>query len=148
MSLEKRIESEFKAALKERDKTKVSTLRMLKSEMNYSLLGQDKKGLSEDDIVMIVQRQVKQHKDSISLFEKGNRGDLVEKEKRELDILLTYLPKQISCEELTKIINETIAEVGATTKKDMGKVIKAVLEKVKGATEGKKVSQIVSGLLA
>ena len=147
MSLEERIETEFKAALKAQEKIKLSTIRMLKAEINNFKLDRNKKTLKDDEIVKIIQHQVKQHKDSIEQFKKGNRQDLVEKETKELDILLGYMPEQMSEEELKKIITETIKELEATSKKDMGKVIKAVMEKVKGKAEGKAVSQIVSGIL-
>lgn len=147
MSLEERIETEFKAALKAQEKIKLSTIRMLKAEINNFKLDRNKKTLKDDEIVKIIQHQVKQHKDSIEQFKKGNRHDLVEKETKELDILLGYMPEQMSEEELKKIITETIKELEAASKKDMGKVIKAVMEKVKGKAEGKAVSQIVSGIL-
>lgn len=147
MSLEERIETEFKAALKAQEKIKLSTIRMLKAEINNFKLDRNKKTLKDDEIVKIIQHQVKQHKDSIEQFKKGNRQDLVEKETKELDILLGYMPEQMSEEELKKIITETIKELEAASKKDMGKVIKAVMEKVKGKAEGKAVSQIVSGIL-
>lgn len=147
MSLEERIENEFKAALKQRDKIKVSTLRMLKADIINTKLDQNKKALKDEEIVKIIQRQVKQHKDSIEQFEKGKRPDLVEKEKKELDILLSYMPEQLSQEELKKIIADTIKELEATGKGEMGKVMKSVMERVKGRADGKKVSQIVSSLL-
>ncbi len=147
MSLEERIESEFKTALKQQNKIKVSTLRMLKAEINNVKLEPNKKALTDEGIVKIIQRQIKQHKDSIEQFEKGKRQDLVEKEKKELEILLGYMPEQLSEEELKKIIADTVKELEATSKAEMGKVIKAVMERVKGRAEGKKVSQIVSSML-
>ncbi len=147
MSLEERIENEFKAALKQRDKIKLSTLRMLKADIINAKLDQNKKALKDEEIVKIIQRQVKQHKDSIEQFEKGKRQDLVEKEKKELDILLSYMPEQLSQEELKKIIAGVIKELEATGKGEMGKVMKSVMERVKGRADGKKVSQIVSSLL-
>jgi hypothetical protein len=147
MSLEERIENEFKAALKQRDKIKVSTLRMLKADIINTKLDQNKKALKDEEIVKIIQRQVKQHKDSIEQFEKGKRPDLVEKEKKELDILLSYMPEQLSLEELKKIIADTIKELEATGKGEMGKVMKSVMERVKGRADGKKVSQIVLNML-
>ncbi|MEE9500223.1 MAG: GatB/YqeY domain-containing protein [Candidatus Omnitrophota bacterium] len=147
MSLEERIENEVKAALKQRDKIKVSTLRMLKADIINTKLDQNKKALKDEEIVKIIQRQVKQHKDSIEQFEKGKRPDLVEKEKKELDILLSYMPEQLSEEELKKIIADTIKELEATGKGEMGKVMKLVMERVKGRADGKKVSQIVLNML-
>ena len=147
MSLEEKIENEFKAAMKQRDAIKVSTIRMLKADINNLKLDCNKKKLTDEEIIKIVQRQIKQHKDSIEQFEKGKREDLVEKEKKELEILLSYRPKQISDEELKKIVSEAVREAGAAVKGAMGKVMKAVMEKVKGAADGKKVSRIVSDML-
>jgi len=147
MSLEERIESEFKASLKKQDKIKLSTLRMLKADINNLKLQPNKNKLTDNEVIKIIQRQVKQHKDSIEQFEKGKRQDLVDKEKKELEILLTYMPEQMSEEELKKIITEVIKELEATDKSHMGKVIKTVMEKVKGKAEGKTVSRIVSSLL-
>lgn len=147
MSLEKKIEADIKVSMKEKNVLKLSTLRMLKAEFENVKLDQNKKELNDGEVTKVIQRQVKTHRDSIDQFEKGKRDDLVEKEKKELDILLSYLPRQMSEEDLKKIVAETIKELGATTKKDMGRVIKTVIEKTKGKTEGKAVSQIVSSIL-
>lgn len=146
MSLEKRIENEFKSAMKARDALKLSTLRMLKADMNNVKLEKNKAILSDEEITKVIHRQVKQHRDSIEQFEKGKREDLAEKEKKELQILLGYLPEQLSEEELKKIIAETIKELGARDKKEMGKVIKTVMEKARGRAEGKKVSRFVQDM--
>ena len=146
-SIEEKIEEQYKTALKARDAIKVSTLRMLKADMNNFKLDKNKKTLGDEEIIKIVQTQVKRHKDSIEQFEKGKRQDLVDKEKKEMAILMTYMPAECPPEELKKIIEETITELGATTKKDMGKVMKTLMEKTKGRADGKTVSGIVSGLL-
>ncbi len=91
---------------------------------------------------------VKQHKDSIEQFEKGGRTDLVEKEQAELDILETYLPKQLTEAELSALVQETIQEVGATSAKEIGKVMKALMPKIQGRADGKLVNQLVKDLLA
>ncbi len=147
MSLEKRIETEVVASLKGGDKIKVSTLRMLRAAINNFRLSAEAKPLTDSDILKIIQQQVKQHRDSIEQFKKGGRNDLVEKETKELEILLDYMPKQLTDEELKIIVSEVIASVGAISKKEMGIVIKEVMQKVKGAAEGKRVSQIAVGLL-
>ena len=147
MKIEEKIDNEYKTALKAKDAIKVSTLRMLKAEINNVKLSQSKPELKEDGIIKIVHRQIKQHKDSIEQFEKGNRTDLAEKEKKELAILSDYIPEQLSEDELKKIITEIIKELEATTKKDMGKVIKTAMEKAKGKADGKTVSRIVSQML-
>ena len=147
MKFEEKLENEYKTALKAGDAIKVSTLRMLKAEINNVKLTQSGLEIKEGEIIKIVQRQIKQHRDSIEQFEKGNRPELAEKEKKELAILSKYMPEQLSEEELKKIITDAIKELGATGKKDMGKVIKTVMEKAKGKAEGKTVSQFVSGML-
>lgn len=141
-----RIEEELKKAMKDKDEIKISCLRMLRSDM-HNLSIQKKGDLKEDDIIKVIQKQVRQHKDSIEQFIKGERNDLAEKEKREQAILESFLPKQLSQEELKKIIEDVIKEQGASTKKDMGRVMKEVMGKIKGQAEGKRVSQLVSELL-
>ena len=146
MIMEERINKELKEALKNRESIKVSVLRMLKSDI-HNLSIQKKAKLKKEDVIRVIRKQVGQHKDSIEQFTKGKRDDLVEKEKKELTILEAFLPKVMPQEELQKIINDVIKELGASTKKDMGKVIKAVIEKSAGRVDGKTVSQAVSQLL-
>lgn len=144
--MEERINKELKEALKNKESIKVSVLRMLKSDI-HNLSIQKKAKLKKEDVIRVIRKQVGQHKDSIEQFTKGKRDDLVEKEKKELTILEAFLPKVMPQEELQKIINDVIKELGASTKKDMGKVIKAVIEKSAGRVDGKTVSQAVSQLL-
>lgn len=144
--IKERIEKELNEALKKKEAVKVSILRMLKSDM-HNMSIQKKGQLKEEDIIKVIKKQVRQHKDSIEQFIKGKRDDLAEKEKKELSILESFLPKALSQEELQKIIKEVINELGASTKKDMGRVIKEVMSRTEGQADGKSVSQIVSGLL-
>ena len=144
MSLEEKLEKEFREALKAKNSVKVSTIRMLKAGIYNFKLDKNINIATDGDILKIIDGQIKQHKDSIEQFEKGNRQDLVEKEKQELAILKSYMPEELPEEELKKIITDTISELGATGKRDMGKVIKSVMEKTKGRAEGRKVSQLVS----
>lgn len=144
--LKERIEKEYKEAMKAKDAVKISVIRMLKADLlNLSI--QKKEEIKEESIVKVLHKHVKQRKDSIEQFAKGNRDDLVEKEKKELAILESFLPRMMAPEELEKLIKAAIAETGATTKKDMGRVMKEVLAKSKGTADGKAVSQIVSKLL-
>jgi len=144
--MKERIEKELKEAMKKKDEIKISCLRMLKADI-HNLSIQKKEDIKNEDIVKIIQKQVRQHKDSIEQFTKGKRDDLAEKERKELIILESFLPKQLPAEELKKVIKDVIGECGATTKKDMGKVIKEVMARIKGQADGKTVSQIVSELL-
>ena len=141
-----RIEKGFKEALKDKDADKISTLRMLKADLQ-NLAIQKKEELKDENIIKVIQKQVKQRKDSIEQFKKGNRDDLAAKEEKELAVLEAFLPKMLSKEELEKIVKDAIAELGATTKKDMGNVIKAVMAKSQGRADGKTVSGLVAGLL-
>ena len=142
MSLQERIDSDLKEAMRAKDATKLGVLRMLKSALTYAAI--EKSGadadLNEAEAVQIIRKQVKQRHDSIESFEKGGRAELATKEKQELSILNTYLPQAISPDELSKIVRETIAEVGATSKAQMGAVMKAAQAKVAGRADGKTLS--------
>ena len=142
MSLQERIDSDFKEAMRAKDATKLGVLRMLKSALTYAAI--EKSGadadLNEAEAVQVIRKQVKQRHDSIESFEKGGRAELATKEKQELSILNTYLPQAMSPDELSKIVRETIAEVGATSKAQMAAVMKATQAKVAGRADGKTLS--------
>lgn len=142
MLIEK-IERDLKNALKSKDQLRVSTLRLLKSAIGYLAI-EKKDDLKDDDVISVIKKQVKQRKDSIEGFKKGNREDLAQKEHSELEILKVYLPEEITPEALSVIIDEAINETGASTSKDMGMVMKAVMAKTKGSADGKAVSSIVN----
>lgn len=147
MDLYSKIEEDIKTALKSGDSKKLSVLRMALSEIKNHEINKKLKKAAEGDVLQIMQRQINQHKDSIEQFEKGNRSDLAQKEKAELEILISYMPKQLSEEELTKIISDVISATGAVTKSETGKVMKAVMEKVRGRSDGKTINQLVMKLL-
>lgn len=147
MSLYEKIESDMKAALKEGDTLKLSVLRMLVAAARQVQINKNSKSVTEADMLQVLQRHIKQHKESITQFVSGNRQDLADKEASELKILETYMPEQMSEEELKSIIKAVIAESGAKTKSEMGKVMKLVMERTKGACDGKLVSQLVMGSL-
>ena len=147
MPLLQQINSDLKAALKNKDSIRVSTLRLLISAINYFLIDERKDTLSDDAVIGIIQKQVKQRNDSIESYQKGGRNELKEKEQAELHILESYLPQQLSDEDLLQLVKDVISDVGATSKKDMGLVIKNVLEKGKGVVDGKRASQCVSTFL-
>jgi hypothetical protein len=135
------IEVDFKMAMRAKDELALSSLRNLKSEMKNSQIqkGQD---LTEEDVIALIRRKIKQHKDSISSFQAGNRPDLVEHEQQQLKVLEKYLPAQMSEEQVREIVRVVIADIGATTK-DFGKVMKEVLVRAAGQTDGTIVSKIV-----
>ena len=124
--LEEKIMNDFKEAMKNKDAIKSSALSFLRSEMMNAAIDKRKKNLDDSEIISVIKKQIKQRQDSIEQFEKGNRMDLADKEKRELEILKSYLPEQLSAEAVTAAVKEVITAVGAQGMKDMGKVMKEV----------------------
>lgn len=147
MSLSDQLNQEIKAAMLARDADTLSTLRLLKSAIGYSQIEQKKESLTDAELIAIVQKEVKKRKDSVEQYESGGRPELAAKEKSEVAVLEKFLPKPLSAEELEALVNATIQEVGATSKKDMGMVIKAVQAKAAGRAEGKTISGLVGKLL-
>ncbi|GIO22098.1 GatB/YqeY domain-containing protein [Oceanobacillus sp. J11TS1] len=143
MTLLDRLNQDMKQAMKNKDKETLSVIRMVKASIQNESIKLGKDTLSEDEELTILSREVKQRKDSLQEFKNAGREDLVEKTENELEILEQYLPKQLSDEELTSIIQETMVEVNATSMKDMGKVMGSVMPKVKGQADGAKIKQIV-----
>jgi uncharacterized protein len=146
--LTEKIESDFKEAMRAKDAARLSTLRMLKSAIQYYKIEKKQEKLTDGDVTAVIKKQIKQRWDSIDGFEKGGRADLVDKEKAELAVLKSYLPEELSQAQTEEIVKAVIAEVGATTKADMGKVMKAVQAKTAGRADNRLVSQIVSANLA
>jgi uncharacterized protein YqeY len=145
MNLSQRVDEDLKEAMRARSASKLGVLRMLKSALTYAAI--EKSGaegkLTDADAAQVIRKQVKQRQDSIESFEKGGRAELAAKEKEELSILQSYLPQAMSTDELAKVVRETIAEVGATSKAQMGAVMKALQTKVAGRADGKALSQEV-----
>jgi uncharacterized protein len=150
MSLSERVDSDLKTAMREKNATKLAVLRMLKAAiMNAAIEKSGAQGkLNDADATQVIRKQVKQRQDSIESFEKGGRAELAAKEKEELSILQSYLPQQMSTDEISKVVRETIAEVGATSKQQMGAVMKAVQAKVAGRADGKTLSAEVQKQLS
>ena len=142
MNLSQRIDSDLKEAMRARDTTKLGVLRMLKSALKYAAIAKSgaEAELSDAEAAQVIRKQVKQRQDSIESFEKGGRAELASKEKEELSILNAYLSQAMTGDELTKVVRETIAEVGATSKAQMGAVMKALQAKVAGRADGKTLS--------
>jgi uncharacterized protein len=147
MGVAEKLAQDIKSAMLAKDADRLSTLRMLKSAMGYAAIDKKTDALGEADAVVIVQKEVKKRRDSFEQFEKGGRPELAEKEKKEIAILEEFLPKALSPEELELLVKTTITEVGATSKKDMGAVIKAVQAKAAGRADGKSISGLVGKLL-
>jgi uncharacterized protein YqeY len=145
MTLQERVDSDLKEAMRAKDTTKLGVLRMLKSALKYAAIAKSdaEAELSDAEAVQVIRKQAKQRQDSIESFEKGGRAELADKEKEELTILNTYLPQGMSPDELAKVVRETIAELGATSKAQMGAVMKALQAKVGGRADGKTLSSEV-----
>lgn len=143
-----KIAADMKDAMRAKDAVRLSTLRLLKSAVEYHKIEKKQEQLTDIEVTAVIKKQIKQRQDSIEGFEKGGRADLVEKEKAELAVLKTYLPEELSQAQVEEVVKATIAEVGATTKTDMGKVMKAVQAKLAGRADNRLVSQIISANLA
>ena len=147
MNAQERLSQEIKTAMLARDAERLSALRMLKSAVGYAQIERKTETLSEADFVTVVQKEVKKRHDASEQFDQGGRPELAEKERRGITVLETYLPKPLSAEELEQLVKATIQELGATTKKEMGPVIKAVQAKAAGRADGKSISALVGKLL-
>ena len=142
-----KIAADMKDAMRAKDAARLSTLRLLKSAVEYHKIEKKQEQLTDVDVTAVIKKQIKQRQDSIEGFEKGGRADLVEKEKAELAVLKAYLPEELSQAQVEDVVKATIAELGAATKTDMGKVMKAVQAKLAGRADNRLVSQIVSANL-
>jgi len=147
MSLQERVSQEIKAAMLAKAADRLSALRMLKSALGYAQIERKTENLPDAEVVAIVQKEVKKRRDSVEQFEKGGRAELAAKEKEEILVLEAFLPKALSADELEKLVRAAIQELGATSKKDMGPVIKAVQAKAAGSADGKSISTLVGKLL-
>jgi uncharacterized protein len=141
--LEKDIKERLTQAMKSGDKIQVSELRMLISELKNKKIADGVKELDDEKVISVIQKIARKHKESIAQFKQGNRNDLVDKESEELAVLEEYLPEQLSEEEIEKIVSEVIQEVGATSPKDMGKLMSALMPRLKGCADGRVVNEIV-----
>ena len=137
-----KLDKDMIEAMKAKDKEKLTVIRMVKASLKQEQIDH-KKEINDDLLIDVVNKQIKMRKDSITEFEKGNRADLVEKTQNEIDILMAYLPEQLSSEEVIKVIDEIFAEVKPESQKDMGKVMKEAQAKIKGKADMKEVSTII-----
>lgn len=148
MSLLERLNQDMKQAMKNKEKDRLSVIRMIKASLQNESIKLGKSELTEEEELTVLSRELKQRKDSLQEFENAGRSDLVEKAKAEIEVLSEYMPEQLSEEELLEIIKTTIAEVNAASKADMGKVMGAVMPKVKGKADGSVVNKLVKDLLS
>ena len=150
MNLTERVDSALKTAMREKNAIKLGVLRMLKAALTNATIekgGADSK-LTDAEAAQVIRKQVKQRQDSIESFEKGGRAELAAKEREELSILQSYLPQAMSTDEISKVVQETITEVGASSKAQMGAVMKALQPKVAGRADGKTLSAEVQRQLS
>ena len=147
MGLKAQLLQDMKDAMRAKDKLRLSTIRMINSLIKNAEI--EKRGeLTDDEIIQLLMKYAKQRKEAIEMYEKGGRQDLVEKEKAELAVVESYLPKQMSEEEIRELVKEAIEATGASSPKDIGKVMQHVMPKVKGRADGSVVNKIVREMLA
>jgi uncharacterized protein len=150
MTIQERIDADIKEAMRAKEMGKLSALRMAKSALiNMAIEKHGAEGkLGDLDALNVIRKQVKQRQESVQGFEKGGRPDLAEKERREIDYLTEYLPVPLKESEIEQLVREAIKEVGATSKAQMGAVMKVATEKAAGRAEGKVLSQAVQRILS
>lgn len=148
MSIKDQLTEDMKQAMKDREngKLRLSVIRMVRSNIKNVEIN-DKKDLTDDEVLAVLMKEVKMRQDSLEEFQKAGRSELVAQAEEEIKILKKYLPEALSDEELKGIVAEVVAEVGATTMKDMGKVMPAVMAKTKGRADGKRINAMVRELL-
>jgi uncharacterized protein len=147
MSLEERLVEEMKQTMKSNDKLRLSTIRMIRSALKNKEIELRKK-LEDEEVVKVIQVMVRKGEESVEQFQIGGRMDLVEKEKKEIEILKSFLPQPLSQEEILKIIDQSIQEAQASSLKDIGKVMKSVMPKIGGKADGKLINQLVKERLS
>ncbi|ASS76092.1 aspartyl-tRNA amidotransferase [Tumebacillus algifaecis] len=146
MSLTERLSNDMKQAMKDKDKVRLSVIRMVRTAIKNAEID-SKITLSDDEVIAVLNRELKQRRDSLQAFESAGRQDLIDDVKQEIVVLMDYLPAQLSEDEVRAIVKEVIAETGAAGKKDMGKLMSALMPKVKGRADGKLVNQVVQAEL-
>ena len=147
MTTNERLSAEIKAAMIAKDSVRLGTLRLLKSAVGYLQIEKKTENLDEADFLAVVQREAKKRKDSIIQYEQGGRPELAAAEKAELAVLETFLPKALSPAELEALVRSAILETGATSKAQMGLVMKAAQAKAAGRADGRSISVLVNSLL-
>jgi uncharacterized protein YqeY len=143
MSLKEKLNQEMKAALKGREKTRLSTIRLIQDAVKKKEIDQGREELDDDGIIKVISTMVRKAEEAIELFKKGGRQDLVGEETRQVDVLKSFLPQQLSMKEIESLIDEAIEEAKAVDTGDLGKVMKILMPKVSGKSDGKTVNQMV-----
>ena len=147
MSLKETLMNDLKEAMKDKDIIRKNTVQMVRSSvLQYEK--DNKVELDDEGVIEVIAKELKKRRDVLPEYEKSGRDDLIGDIKREIEILLAYLPKQLTREELETIVKDAIAQVGATSMKDMGKIMAAVMPQTKGRADGKTINEIVKGILS
>lgn len=147
MSLGERLNDDMKQAMRNQDKFKLSVIRMIRSTIKNVEIDL-KRTLDDNEVLDILNREIKQRKDSLQEFEKADRGDLADTVRKEIEVIAVYMPQPLTEEEIHAIVQQTIQETGASSKADLGKLMSALMPKVKGRADGKMVNQLVQKLLS
>lgn len=147
-TLKERIDADLKDAMRNKKELELSVLRMLKSAVKYKEVEPGASALDDAGVMKVIATLVKQRRDSVEEYKKAERPELAAKEEQEIAVLQTYLPQQLSADELAKLVQEAVVETGAQGPKDMGAVMKAVSPRIAGRAEGKAVSEAVKAALA
>lgn len=148
MTLEERIQKDLVAAMKNHQENALTALRSIKTAIQNEKTNGTYHELTDTDVVGIIQKLVKQRKESMDIYSQAGRNELADKEQKEMLVLMEYVPKQLTEEEVEEKVKEIIAETGASSMKDMGKVMGLATQRMKGLAEGKTISQIVKNLLS
>ena len=146
MTMKSRLEDDLKQAMRGRDVLRRDVIRYLRSEIRNQEI-KDQKELDDPGVIQVLSRQAQQRRDSIEAYSDADRQDLVDKEQAELSVILAYLPRQMTRDEITDLVQQVVAEVGASGPADMGKVMSAIMPQVRGKAEGREVSAIVQQTL-
>ncbi|MBQ2137078.1 MAG: GatB/YqeY domain-containing protein [Selenomonas sp.] len=146
MSLKEQLTADMKDAMKNKEKERLAVIRMVRGAIRQQEIDGQKE-LDDEDVIAVISKEVKMRRDSIEEFKKGAREDLVEKTQAEIDVLLPYLPAQLSEDEVRELVKAAVEQTGAATPKDMGKVMGVLMPKVKGRADGKMVNTIVKSFL-
>ncbi len=148
MEIREKIMNDMKTAMREKDQVRLEAIRFLQAAIKNREIEVRPNPITGDDVMSVIKKMVKQRKESIDQYQAANRQDLVDKEAAELKIIETYLPAQMSKEQIEKIVAEVIAETKASSIKDMGSVMKAVIAKTAGAADNKLVSEAIKSKLS
>lgn len=146
MSLKAKLQEDLKLAMKNKNAVKKSVITLIRAEIKQREVD-TRTELGDDEVIDVITKQLKQRRDAKTEFEKASRDDLVQEAEAEIEVLMEYLPQQLSKEELNEIVKETISEVGATSMKDMGKIMAAIKPKTKGRADGKMINELVKSNL-